>query len=126
MVLYIKHPDVLNYLLENEFVYTLRKNRRKVGKDWVTKYAGCDKVADVEVKLIGPVRIDGESAIVENWIIEPSWTDKVKHDLNRFVKWSGFKSVEDWLKAFRVFAGKNVKEAWLYRVKLLNEVEGSE
>jgi hypothetical protein len=81
--------------LENKgFVYTLRPLERKhIGKEWYNHYRGDIKRGDVHIQFIG------------NFLNKES-------ELETYVKNSGFKSLQEWLK-------KAKKSRYLYKVILL-------
>lgn len=81
-------------------MYTLRKKRKKVGKDWVKREWHGKKVADVYVEEVG----------------KASLSTLVKH-LNK----SGFSSVDEWVHEYKVLSRANLDEAYLYRVVLLDD-----
>ena len=96
--------EARSFLLRNGFVYTLRpkpyrlRSKRKRGVD-VLMYGGFGVKGKVYFEFIKVVR-DVE-------------------ELKPFVKYSGFESLEEWLRR----AGKN---RCLYKVILLDSEEGSE
>ncbi|WP_290597502.1 MULTISPECIES: hypothetical protein [unclassified Archaeoglobus] len=117
MVMYFKNETVLSFLLENGLVYTLRKHLREKNKDgrtvidWMTPYKGCKKVATALVTWIGLVDLESRKVFTLN--------DSKPKPLEDFVKFSGFGCVEDWINAYRAFAGKKTKTAHLYKVVLM-------
>jgi|Deesub1362B_J571_1020462.scaffolds.fasta_scaffold05294_6 hypothetical protein len=121
MVMYFKSETVLDFLLRNGKVYTLRKHKRKkTGKDWITlgKLGPEDplpplreKIADVIIKEIGLV--DLATCKVFSLGKEKTLT------LQQFVNESSFYNVDSWIEAYRFFAGKKTTQAWLYEVTLL-------
>lgn len=116
MVMYFKNEAAMNFLLKNGIVYTLRRHLRKKNrnsrttKDWITSFRGHRKVADVLVTLVG--HVDLELQKVCSVYSEPE-------PLENYVKMSGFATVKDWINAYRAYAGKNVKNAYLYKVVVM-------
>jgi hypothetical protein len=117
MVMYFKNETVLSFLLENGIVYTLRKHLReknrdsRVTRDWITPFRGCGKVADVLVSWIGYVDLELQK------VFTPDGQSPIP--LENYVEKSGFATVRDWINAYRAFAGKNSKNAYLYKVVVM-------
>lgn len=117
MVMYFKNETVLNFLLENGVVYTLRKHLRKKGQDgrtvvdWITPFRGCKKVATALVMWIGVVDLESQKVFTVE--------DPEPIPLENYVDKSGFGCVEDWINTYRAFAGKKSKSAYLYKVVVM-------
>jgi len=85
--------EAREYLEKNKFVYTLRPFlRQRTGKDWYNYSRGDTKKGDVDIMFIGEIE-------------DPE-------ELQFFVYYSGFETLEDWVKA-----AKGSK--YLYWVRLL-------
>ena len=109
MVISFSVKEVRDHLLNNGFVYTTRKNRRKqIGRTWWTKKRGQPKEGDVEITEIG---------------------DFYVRELTPYVKESGFKSLGTWGDAIAVtnrWKRKGILgvpqrayiKIWLYKVTL--------
>jgi len=81
------------YLEKNKFVYTLRPFERKyTGEGWYNYHRRDIKRGDVEITFIRKI--------------------KDPEELESFVYYSGFETLEDWLK-------KAKKSKYLYRVELI-------
>jgi len=80
MVTICKSKKALEFLLTNGFVYTLRKNKKKVGKDWITDKRGGKKIENVYIDFIKEI------------------TEENINELEKYVRYSGFSSVKEWLE----------------------------
>ena len=85
--------EARRHLEKHGFVYTLRPFKRKhVSKDWYNLHRGGKKMGDINVKFIRKIRSTEE--------------------LQAFVYYSGFKTLENWLK-------KAKDSKFLYYVRVL-------
>lgn len=115
MVITFTSDDAWNHFVDQGFVYTFRKNRRKafmkleaegrvlVGVfDWTSRGRGKPKEADVTIHEIGEMT--------------PS-------DLVDYVEWSGFESWQKWFDEIQRLNNFNysvTQKGWLYKVALHN------
>lgn len=83
---------VRNYLIKHKVVFTVRRGGRYSGEVYVKDIGICYKKY---VRKINDI-----------------------HDIKRYVKWSGFDSVEDWWSKIKMF---NACAGYLYRVNVVNE-----
>lgn len=98
MVMLFMNAKVRNFLLLHGFVYTFRRKRHKLGKDWATDKRGGHKICDIYV--------------AEEWHISHV------EDLRLFVDGSGFASIEEWIDAIKQFNPKmNRLEGYIYHVR---------
>lgn len=94
-VIWFNRKEALSFLLTNGFVYTLRKNRKENGEVTImTSIGGRRKVGRGIIRLIS-----------ENG-------DK-EEEIAHLAPFSGFKSVEEWMKA------AEPGSRYLYRVDVL-------
>lgn len=91
-------------MIDKGSVYTLRPRKRKEGIDtaFYGNYFKKTKIGRVKIRYIGTVRI------------QDMFIPTVFLSLKRFVRQSGFRSLEDWL-----MAAKN--STYLYKVLLVKE-----
>lgn len=80
MVIIFKNKKARDFLLRKGFVYTLRPKRKRVGRDWLTDKRGGKKIAEVKIEFIKMITKDN---------IE---------DLKEYAPYSGFESLDEWLK----------------------------
>jgi len=101
MVIIFSNRKAREFLLQEKHVVTFRgKKRKRIGKDWLAKYYGGRKIADVNVKLLK-----------ENF--KPKW-------LFRYLSHSGFESLEEWLDAIKRFnQGKLPEFGFVYLVEII-------
>ena len=100
MVIIFQNEKARRHLLEEGFVVTFRKNKRKGVNlnDWMTDKRGGKKIADVK-------------------IFEMCGCDV--GFLKSLVKWSGFRSHEEWKTEIGVLNKEETKDysiGWLYLV----------
>ena len=99
MVIIFQSKKARAHLLQKCVVFTFRAHRRKkLGKDWMTDRRGGFKITDVSIE--------------EEGCFNPL-------DLGPYVDFSGFTTLEEWLKEIRrLNKGKLPRKGWLYRVSL--------
>ena len=102
MVISFMVKEAREQLEKHEIVYTLRPQFRKTGKNWYNHSRGGPKKGDVNIQFIGYY---GYTELLSGF------RDRTP-DLEPFVKYSGFNSLEDWLK-------KAKKSRYLYKVELI-------
>jgi len=108
MVIVFSSSKPRKHLLENGQVYTVRTKKRKEkmfkpSKDWLTDRRGGRKIADV---------------LVEYWL--PVRREELELLLQRYVKKSGFLTVNEWIQEIKRLAkGKLPPVLHLYRVLLV-------
>jgi len=115
MVIIFSNEKARNQLLNEGFVYTIRKNRRKqfikmpedkqrMGYgviDWATDRRGGKKICDVIIYEYDPVfRAPGPYDI---------------NTLQDYVSHSGFGSLEEWIEAIHVYS-PGLAKGWMYSV----------
>ena len=102
MVMIFQSKKALEFLLKNGFVYTLRLKRKRTGRDWITDRRGGKKIADVNIEFVSVIRANNIN------------------DLEKYVPYSGFKSLDEWLiEAFKLNGSLPL---YLYKVKLEERV----
>lgn len=101
MVMIFSSEKVLKHLLKRGYVYTFRTNDRKLGRDWITYLRGRERIGEV--------------------VIEAKYVNvNPKTGLGRFVKYSGFDTIEEWCRDIaRWNGGKLPKCGYIYLVRLL-------
>lgn len=92
MAIWFNVKEARDFLLSEEFVYTMRPKRRREGRDMLC-WNSFGKRGMVLVKFVKEIENDNE--------------------LEEFVKWTGFKNVKEWRKV----AGES---RFLYRVEILS------
>lgn len=100
MVIMFKNERVREFLRRKRVVYTLRPKRRKEGKDWANSGWGTKKFAEVEITFIKKITKENVS------------------ELEKYVDYSGFKSVEEWLEEARKLNGDF--PYYLYKVRAIS------
>jgi len=87
MVMIFQCEKVLRELIDSGIVYTFRTweyEGRKLGKEWITYKRGGKKLGDVIVSLVSP-----------------HFVHPIKIYLEPFVQYSGFDSIEEWVKEIK-------------------------
>lgn len=110
MAIVFKSDKAFNYLITNGYVYTLRKYIR-TGIKTLKRHRHGKAVGKVSVEYVGTVDVS-EGMYVVN-------IRGATVPLERFVKHSGFDSLEEWIKEFKRLCRSAVLGARLYRVTLL-------
>ena len=120
MVIIFSNEKARTHLLEKEFVYTFRKNRRKqfikmpemrqrVGTglfDWATDKRLGKKITDITIHEYGPYyHIPGPYTLDQ---LEP------------YHLWSGFDSLEEWKEAILAYS-PGLEKGWLYKVSTFSQ-----
>ena len=110
--------NVAKFLVENGFVYTIRRKRRS-GIE--TAFHNGRKLAKVKIEEIGRVFKIGPDVLIR-------FNDGTKfneysrlHYLSVFVCYSGFKSEKEWIKAIVKLHGKFPGGLYLYRVEVVDK-----
>jgi len=123
MVIIFSNEKARNQLLNEGFVYTFRKNRRKQFEkmlkhrqrqgiavtDWATDKRLGKKIANVIINEYGPHRLEEPG---------PYSLD----DLAPYTQWSGFNSLEEWKEAILEFS-PGLEKGWLYKVTVYPKTE---
>jgi len=102
MVILLKNIRTLDYLLKNGEVVIFRKHRKDTKEDWVVQGIPPQKVALVEVELIGVV-----------------YPDTIRKALQLFLTESSFSAVNEWLKQIIIDNKGLPFKGYLYRIKLI-------
>ena len=103
-MMFFNNPKVRQFLLREKEVYTLRKKKRREGRDSLVmgRLFKTKKIGTGHISLVK--QING---------LTPT---KIKP----YVKKSGFKRSEDWFEALKTFTQGNVpKTVYLYRISLI-------
>jgi len=101
-MMYFECRKVLDYLLKNRVVFTVRRHRYKVGRDWITDARG-NMMADVNITEIGQL-----------------------YDYNSlaglYLSNSGFDTVEDWIaEIHKLHRSDSQRPFYLYKVESTKE-----
>jgi len=103
MVVIFSNEKARNFLLEKGFVWTVRSDALKLGKNWMTDKRHGFKLADVSIEDRLPL---------------PTLSS-----IGLFVDESGFDSYEDWVEAIKSLnRGKIPEHLWIHKVTLKKEV----
>jgi hypothetical protein len=94
------HPVAREQLLENGYVFTFRTQDRTTGKTWARAERLGEKIADVEVQMVGVVRNPGPDALLDTW-----------------ARGSGFETPRAWYDAICDVHG-NPERGFVYHVTL--------
>lgn len=105
-----ENNKAFKHLVEKGFVYTLRAFSRSTGVVKLKRNKAGKFIGFVEVELVGNVKRAGDKYIVK--------TKDGDVDLNDFVPYSGFDSLEEWLSVFLKYH-KRVSIVKLYKVTLI-------
>ena len=117
MVIYFKSTKALNYLLKHGFVYTLRGRFRKRYCRWIeTK-----RIFKCPVETVKTTRDSKPLGKAVVYLIGMVNIISEKEKLKKYVKHSGFNSVDEWIDEFIRLNGKH-PIAFLYKVKLIEKV----
>jgi hypothetical protein len=100
MVMFFKCKKVRDYFLKNGLVYTVRRHRYRVGKDWASDGRGKHKICDIFIEEVGPVYEGGIDT------------------LQGYVSRSGFADVSEWVgEIFKLHKSDSLRGFYLYRVE---------
>ena len=106
--------QALEYLLEHGIVYVLKTTKRREGIAKLKTSKNGETIGIVYILLEGLVeRMDGEYVV-----FHPS-NPKKYMPLEKFVKHSGFSTLEEWLKAYAKGNGYVMAPPRLYKVQLV-------
>lgn len=72
----------------------------RIGSDWMTDRKGNSKIASVDIEPIDLLKTDNPLLI-------------------KFVEYSGFTSLEEWLEVIKIPYRYLPQKGWLYKVKLV-------
>ena len=99
--MYFKSEKARTYLINHGMVYTIRRHRYRVGKDYISLGRGKPKIADVFIEEVGPM-FDGIDT------------------LKAYVDQSGFKEIGEWLdELFHLHKSDSRRPFYMYRVRLI-------
>lgn len=104
MVTIFQVKEVREFLLKHGFVYTFRRIRKRIGKDWITDRRGGHKLATVEISLMHDV-------------------DRPE-ELETYVAGSGFPDLDAWLKKIKEMHGQKFMrrfKGFIYFVQIKNQ-----
>jgi hypothetical protein len=99
--MYFKSEKAREYLVNHGMVYTIRRHRYHVGKDYMSLGRGKPKIADIYIEEVGPM-FDGIDT------------------LKAYVDQSGFETPGDWLsELFSLHRSDSQRPFYMYRVRLI-------
>ena len=105
-----ENDKAFEHLVKKGFVYTLRAFNRSTGVVKLKRNKAGKFIGFVKVELVGNVKRTGGKYIVK--------TKDGDVDLNEFVPYSGFSSLDEWLSEFFKYY-KTVGTVKLYKVTLV-------
>ena len=98
-IIHFDVPRVRDFLMRYGVVYTLRSRRRSTGR--ALAVSNGEPIGVVNVVFIGVVNVNNP------------------HVLGRYVAWSGFVSVDEWVRTYHSVNKHAGGTAYLYRVELI-------
>ena len=117
MVMIFAHPKVREYLLEQGYVYTFRRNhpktengiRPQIGKDWAAAKRTGKKIADIYI-----TPMESLESLKMVWVL----IKYVKESGFHTGRGRGYESVSRWTNAIKALSPDESIQGWIYKVTL--------
>jgi len=109
-----QHDKPFQHLLKHGFVYTLRATKRREGVVELRRSRSERPLGLVSVSFVGLVE-----RMADRYVVVNPAKPQQRVPLESFVKYSGFDSLQEWLKAYVKLNGYVMFPPRLYKVQLV-------